>query len=178
MKPRFELSKVPQIAARYTYPRERSVEMLVPLVRQQCYMTRDQLATLCQWKSSRSAGNVVKNSRKFVTEITRFALSTADERARIDLLILLDGVGYPTASTILHWFHRESYPIVDFRALWSLHISQKPPYSFSFWCSYVSGWRAFLRRAQSLCAPTVVTPRLFDKALWQYSNEHQPSSRA
>jgi hypothetical protein len=178
MKPRFQLSQIPEIAARYAYPRERSVEVLVPVVRRQGYMTRHELTTLCHWKSPRSAGHVSKNSRRFVEEITRFALLTTDERARIESLTLLDAVDYPTASTILHWFHRDPYPIVDFRALWSLRLSERPPYSFPFWQSYVLRWRSILRQAQRRCAPVVVTPRLLDKALWSYSDEHQAQNAA
>ncbi len=177
MKPRFKLLEVPQIAGRYTDSFEPRVEALVPLVRRQGYLTRDQLATLCHWKSARSAGHAIKNSQDFVREITGFALSAGDERARVEPLTLLDGVGYPVASTILHWFHSEPYPIINFRALWSLRLSEKPPYSFAFWSSYVSGWRDVLREAQKRCAPMVVTPRLFDKALWRYSDEHQGKRR-
>jgi len=178
MKPRFQLSQIPEIAARYAYPREGSIEVLIPVVQRRGYMTRDELATLCAWKSPRSAGHVTKNPRRFVEEITHFALSTADERARIESLTLLDAVHYPTASTILHWFHRDPYPIVDFRALWSLRSYETPPYSFPFWQSYVSSWRSILRQAQRRCAPVVVTPRLLDKALWSYSDEHQAQSAA
>jgi hypothetical protein len=178
LKPRFPLSRIPDIAERYSYAFEAKVEALVPIVRRQGYLTRDQLTTLCRWKSPRSAGHAIKNSRKFVEEITRFAFSAADERARIESLTLLNAVEYPTASTILHWFHSDPYPIVDFRALWSLRLSETPPYSFAFWQSYVSGWRVLLRQGQESCAPTVVTPRLFDKALWSYSDEHQPPNEA
>jgi hypothetical protein len=174
MKPRFPLSQLPEIAAAYRYAQpEASVQALIPMVRRQRYLTRDQLTTLCRWKSPRSAKHVVQNSRTFVVEITRFAFATMDERSRIESLTLLDAVGYPTASTILHWFHRDPYPILDFRALWSLRLSQKAPYCFSFWKYYVSGWRACLRSAQRCCAPRTVTPRLFDKALWAYSAAHQ-----
>jgi hypothetical protein len=174
MTPRFQLSDIPAIAARYSYPDEPSVSALVPVVRGQGYLTRDQLFTLCRWKSQRSAGRVSRNSASFVEEVTRFALSAADERARIESLTLLDAVEYPTASCILHWFHGDAYPIIDFRAIWSLQLSQTPPYSFEFWQSYCEGWRELLSQAHRLSA--VVTPRLFDQALWQHSYEHQPTN--
>ena len=174
MTPRFQLSDIPAIAARYSYPDEPSVIALVPVVRRQGYLTRDQLFTLCNWKSHRSAGRVRHNSASFVEEVTRFALSATDERARIESLTLLDAVDYPTASCILHLFHSDPYPIIDFRAIWSLQLSQTPPYSFEFWQSYCKGWRELLSQARRLSAS--VTPRLFDKALWQYSFEHQPKN--
>lgn len=171
MTTRFHLSEVPAIAARYSSPDEPSVIAIVPAVRRQGHLTKDQLFTLCRWKSPRSAGRVRRNSAAFVEEITRFALSATDERARIEPLTLLDGVDYPTASCILHWFHTDPYPIVDFRAIWSLQLSQTPPYSFDFWQSYFTGWRELLAKARRVSAN--VTPRLFDQALWQYSNENQ-----
>ena len=174
----FPLSEVPQIAERYSYKLETSVLALVQGVRRQGYLTKDQLSTLCLWKSERSAGHVRKNAASFVEEVTRFALSATDERARIEPLTLLDGVEYPTASCILHWFHTEPYPIVDFRAIWSLQLSQPSSYSFDFWKSYYEGWRELRLQAQGCCAPVVVTPRMFDQALWQYSYEHQPTNGA
>lgn len=175
MRLRFKLSDVPAIAARYSYPHEGSVTALVPIVRSQGYLTSDQLSMLCKWKSQRSAGRVRGNSASFVQEVTRFALSATDERARIESLTLLDAVEYPTASCILHWFHSDSYPIIDFRAIWSLQLSQTAPYSFEFWQSYCEGWRELLSQTRRLSA--VVTPRLFDQALWQYSYEHQPPNK-
>ena len=174
----FPLSEVPELAKRYRYKTETSVSDLVPVVQRQGYLTIEQLSTLCLWKSERSAGHVRKNKASFVEEVTRFALSAKDERARIEPLTLLDGVEYPTASCILHWFHSDLYPIVDFRAIWSLQLSQPSSYSFDFWRSYYQGWRELLLQVQGCCAPTVVTPRMFDHALWQYSYEHQPTNGA
>ncbi len=36
------------------------------------------------------------------------------------VLRFLDGVEWPTASTILHFCGARPYPILDYRALWSL----------------------------------------------------------
>jgi hypothetical protein len=147
------------------------------MLKRQGSLTRAQLKTLCEWKSKRRAGDVMNNSPEFVEEITRFALSAQVERSRIESLTLLDGVAYPTASAILHWFHPNPYPILDIRALWSLRLKAKPPYAFDFWQKYVQGWRELLRRAQRECSPAKVTPRMLDKALWMYSKENQPLER-
>jgi hypothetical protein len=176
MTPRFQLSDIPAIGARYSYPLEQSIIALVPVVRQQGYLNGDQLFTLCRWKSPRSARRARSNSAGFVEEVTQFALSASDERARIESLTLLDAVEYPTASCILHWFHHEPYPIIDFRAIWSLQLSPPPSYSFEFWQSYFTGWRELLSHARGVSAD--VTPRLFDQALWQFSFENQPTNRA
>jgi|GEM_PF-4284513 len=60
------------------------------------------------------------NPEEFVREITTFCFSAAYEESKIGSLILLKGVQYPTASVILHFCVSDTYPILDFRAVWSL----------------------------------------------------------
>jgi hypothetical protein len=176
MTTRFPLANVLKIAGRHAYPLELSVEEIVPAVRRQGYLTKEQLFILCRWKSPRSAGRVQNNPAPFVEEITRFALSAHDERARIEALTLLDDVEYPTASCILHWFHQDPYPIMDTRALWSLGLEKTGVYDFTFWCDYFLKWRQLLTRARKACHNENLTARDLDKALWQYSCEEQPEN--
>jgi len=68
------------------------------------------------------SGHVEDNPEEYVKEITAFALGATTERSRIEVLTNLDGVRWPTASVILHFFHKEPYPIMDFRALWSVSL--------------------------------------------------------
>ncbi len=170
---RFPPQTIPEIAARYHYEREPELIALVPVVQRQGFLNREQLFTVCRWKSPRQAARAHDNSDLFVQEVTRFALAAHDERSRIEPLCMLDGVGWPTASTILHWFHQAPYPIVDFRALWSLQM-QAHTYDFPFWQGYIGHWRAILQEAQELLGHAITTPRMFDRALWQYSYENQP----
>ncbi len=121
---------------------------------------------IAKWKAPRSAGHVKKNTYKYVKEITSFAFKARDERSRIETLTILDGVSWPTASVILHLFHKEKYPILDFRALWSASISVPPQYRFSFWWPYVEFCRGIAKRNN-------VDMRILDRAMWQYSKENQ-----
>lgn len=108
------------------------------------FLTKDDLWNVARWKSPRSAGQVEKNSQFFVEEISGIALSAKDERTRIEVLTLLNGVQWPTASVILHFFHREDYPIIDFRALWTVSmgvpvVGAGLPLSFrisEWWCPW------------------------------------------
>jgi hypothetical protein len=88
------------------------------------------------------------------------------ERLQIEVLTLLDGVSWPTASVILHFFHSAPYPIVDFRALWSLKNKVPKRYGFNFWQKYTSYCRGLSKRAG-------VSMRTLDRALWQFSKENQ-----
>ena len=101
-----------------------------------------------------------------MAEITSFALAAQCERSRIESLTLLDGVGWPMASVILHVFHADPYPILDYRALWSVSLPVPAPYSFAFWQRYV----AFCR---DIATTAGVDMRALDRALWQYSKENQ-----
>jgi hypothetical protein len=72
----------------------------------------------------------------------------------------------PTASVLLH-LARQTYPIIDYRALWSLGIDPPPAYySFEFWWKYT-------RACRSLADEAGVSMRTLDRALWQYSKELQ-----
>ncbi|RJR21402.1 MAG: hypothetical protein C4582_07910 [Desulfobacteraceae bacterium] len=140
MKPvlRFPKSELRFFTDRYQYPvQETTVLGLRETVAKRGWLTKDDLRTVAQWKAPRSAGHIEGNSEEYVKEITAFALRAATERARIEILTNLDGVRWPTASVILHFFHKEPYPIMDFRALWSVSLEVPAQYSFAYWWSYV-----------------------------------------
>ena len=164
---RFPLNDIVMIADRYEYSvSETDLMHLIPEVLKRRYLTKDELQRVAYWKSPRSAGHAGKNDEVYVTEVTRFALSTKSERARIQSLTLLDGVSWPTASVLLHLFHGDPYPILDFRALWSLHLEVPAHYGFGFWWPYVE----FCREVATTAG---VNMRTLDRALWQYSKENQ-----
>jgi hypothetical protein len=110
-----------------------------------------------------------KNAPEEIEYATRIALSpeNKNERLRIGILNSLQGVDWAMASVLLHFGHNDPYPIIDFRALWSLGLYEGPSvYSFKFWWSYVEFCRALREKAGT-------TMRTLDRALWQYSKEHQ-----
>lgn len=80
--------------------------------------------------------------------------------------MLLDGVSWPVASVLLHFGSCDRYPILDFRALWSLRIKVPKQYDFGFWWAYTLYCR-------SLADEHNVSMRTLDRALWQYSKEKQ-----
>jgi hypothetical protein len=129
------------------------------------YLTRSDFLFLCRWKSPRSRPRVERNSESFIRAVTRTAFSTPDERLRMEVLTLLEGVNWPTASVILHFGHRDPYPILDWRALWSLGVGKPSSYRFDFWWDYVQVCRR-------LADENACTMRMLDRALWQYSKEH------
>lgn len=132
----------------------------------QGYLTLNQLHELAQWKSGRRAELVKKNDGGFVREITEFAFKATHEYAKCGALVLLAGVQYPTASVVLHFCVNDNYPILDFRAIWSLGLQQPSAYTAAYWAEYVDVCRALAREHD-------ITVRELDMALWQFSFEHQ-----
>ena len=156
-------------ASKYEYEGENNVIKLVEKVRSQSYLTKSDLQIVANWKSLRPARHLDKNEESLVQEVTRFALQTEYDKAAIESLTILYGVGASTASAILHFFHKRDYPILDFRALWSVSLiaDDKYNYSYALWSDYVKICREEAKK-------TGVCMRILDRALWQYSKSKQP----
>ena len=164
---RFPRPEIADWASRYSYPAEDSiVDAVGPAVRARGYLKRGEFLRLCRWKTPRSQPRCAENSASQVREATAIALATDDERAKMYVLRSLAGVEWPTASVILHFCDGRPYPILDYRALWSLGYQKPPAYTFDFWMAYT----AFTRE---LARSTGLSMRIVDKALWQYSKQHQ-----
>lgn len=168
---RLPLSQVKNYAARYPENHDDGLLARTALIQKNRSLKLDDLCAVCDWKSPRSAGHARKNKAADVAEISSFALQAIGEKSRIGSLLMLHGVSYPTASVILHFYHSENYPIIDFRAIWTLSLHQPKSYDFEYWWEFVSIWRSSLDDAKDLYPDLSV--REFDRALWQYSKENQ-----
>lgn len=153
-------------AARYDVRVDDGLAELGQRARKRGYLTGKDLRTLARWKTPRTAAQVARNAEAFVRDVTRVAFATECERPRVEVLLLLRGVAWPTASVILHFVYPDLYPILDYRALWSVGVSPAPPYGFAFWQRYLAFTRATARRLR-------VSMRDLDRALWQYSKEKE-----
>ena len=125
-------------AARYSVPADAEVEKVGPSARARGYLERDEFLELCRWKTPRSQPRCAANSEEFVREVTRTAFGTRNDELKIRVLLLLEGVSWPTASVILHFCDAERYPILDVRALWSVGLRTVPAYTYSLWRQYTS----------------------------------------
>ena len=169
MKPklRFRGNRIQEIESRYDYSiSEVELLKLRPKVQNRGYVSKEELQKIAYWKAPRSSGHVRSNSVEYVQEITALALKAGNERSRIEILTLLDGVSWPTASVILHFCHSDLYPIIDFRSLWSVSLEVPSQYGFELWWCYAD----FCRKIAQI---NNVDMRTLDRALWQYSKENQ-----
>jgi hypothetical protein len=167
--PRFELEDLRALAARYSYRDETAAIEAGRRARIAGFYTRKDVLAVCGWKSARTRPlwSHPANSERVVREVTRVALSTKIEQLKIAALLVLRGVSWPTASVLLHFGTNNRYPILDYRALWSLGNDKPPaPYTFEYWRAYTEACRRLAKQAG-------ITMRELDRALWQYSKEHQ-----
>lgn len=164
---RFPEREIPQWSSRYLYPYDEEIEgRIAPAVRERECLTRAEFLKLCRWKTPRSAPLCALNDECFVREVTSASLRSRNDKFKIEVLLLLRGVGWPTASVLLHWCDHGQFPILDYRALWSVGADVPPQYDFEFWSAYCS----YVRK---LAARTGLSMRVIDRALWQYSKENQ-----
>ena len=156
---------------RYRGTEGKSIEIKMKrLLRRRKHLTRNDLIDVGCWKSKRIKKWLKSdyNDNKTVKDITRFCLNpkTKSEKARIEALLILKGVSWPVASAILHFTFPRKYPILDFRALWSLGWTKPPYYDFAFWQRYSQRITLISKRLK-------LSIRTVDKALWEYSKENQ-----
>jgi hypothetical protein len=139
---------------------------IVPRAKQQGYLSKVDFVTLCEWNSTRPRARYRSNAEDFVREVTRVSFATPNERLRVQVLTLLNGVSLATASVLLHFCAPDSYPILDRNSLWSLQETAPPKFDFDFWWAYVQATRKLAKQAR-------VSMRVLDRALWQYAAENQ-----
>lgn len=163
---RLDHKKIGKTAERYAYGDDNEVIAIGEVARDRGHLTLEELVTIGEWKSPRIRPHILKNDAESVEEITRFALSARSERARVEGLTILTGVGWPMASVILHFCHKDRYPILDFRAVWSVGAEEPSSWNLRFWLDYT----AYCRR---LAEEAGVSMRTLDQALWQWSKEKQ-----
>lgn len=161
---RFPLEKLAHWAARFgDVAADLPVERIGAAARARGHLTKPEFLALCYWKTPRTQAKVKQNTPDQIQVATSLALSTDDERAKIGVLRLLQGVSWPTASVILHFCAAHPYPILDVNALWSVGIA-KPVYSYELWDAYT----AF---ARELSGKSGLSMRDVDRALWAYCAE-------
>lgn len=166
-KLKFPENTIAYWTARYSYAAEATFENdIAPRARKRGYLKRAEFIELCRWKTPRTQPLVRENSADAVEAITRAALESRHEHVKINALRALRGVSWPTASVVLHFCDKRPYPILDFRALWSLGYMKPPTYTFEFWLAYTKFTRELARHSGH-------SMRIVDRALWQYSSERQ-----
>jgi hypothetical protein len=138
------------------------------------YLDKPHFVDIARWKSQRPLPHYESNDDDLVQEVTAVAFAARRDDLKLRLLMLLDGVGVPVASTILHFAFPDEYPIMDVRAvttLTQLGLWTRPvQFSVADWQVYTDLMRDHAKRLD-------VTLRELDKALWK-SDEARTRGRS
>lgn len=128
-------------------------------------LTKPVLIKIAEWKAARTKGYICTNDPKYVEEVIRESLKTDNERLRLEILTLLNGVGTRMASAILHFCFPERYAVMDWRAWESLtklgKITGKIEDTYESYNKYNDV-------CQGIAKQFHVSLRTLDKALWQW----------
>lgn len=173
---KFQRKRITELAEKYGIDREEVYieEELAPRTRLRGYLDKEDFLRLCLWKSQRPKKHCSFNGVAYIKEVTGIALSTKSEKSeqlRIEILALLNGVSWPMASVILHFGYDNLYPILDFRALWSISAED------SNWNSkktFFLFWESYTKYCRVLASELKISMRVLDRALWQFSKDNQP----
>ncbi len=128
-------------------------------------LTKGILLYIAEWKAARVKGHVNKNDEQYVKEVTQVSLSTKNEKLKIEILTLLNGVQIRMASAILFFCFPEQYTVMDYRAWDSLKALDKinGEIDDTFEC-----WQKYNEICREIAKQNGVSLRKLDKALWQY----------
>ena len=126
---------------------------------------------VAEWRAQRIKGYIGKNKDKDVIDITQVALTTHNERLRLEALRILNGVNVRMASSILWFCFPDKYSVMDRYAWKTLQIHRliDGEMKDTFEC---------YRYYNKVCGDIVeslkhfgITRRKLDKALWQFGCE-------
>ncbi len=163
----FHPSWIAYLARLYDWPGPPSEEEIIAAgerARAAGYYVYEAFRDLYRWKTlDRRRGLLLRHTPAEVEEATRIALDPRTiEPMRMAALTALEGVGYPVASCVLHFAHRDPYPILDRRARESLG-DPRPMTQFR-----ESYWQAYVRFCRALATQNGVSMRELDRALWTW----------
>lgn len=173
MELRFDESKIQYWACKYVNNlseeealQEEELLALEPKIKAHGYLLKCELVKVVEWKLqnqphrlSKNLMYIDKNCDNHIRDITAEAFSTTDiDDSNIVLWKNLSGVGSAIGSAILHLYHKDPYPIWDWRALES--VGERKGRGV---------WRRYVKYCRDLAARNSVDMRTLDRALWKYS---------
>ena len=172
-------SKIEKWAGKYPVDEDTCIENLVSGVRERGCLTYPELVLLADWKlpdrwkrgeDEGKLGLVKLNSLTDVESFTRYAFFSTNHKESLGCLRRLSGVGRAVASAILHWFHKDPYPVWDVYARWSVSLNE-------YWDEYRNNderWKAYVEFCRDKADLYEVDMRTFDRALFKYGEAKMP----
>lgn len=170
-----------QLEERFSFPLPDPLPTLMQTYRIQGYLTRAQANEIVRWKTGKRDGERFNKENKDdeVKQLTKVAAYLADNCKEFPEvaacpLILMNRVDYPVASAFLTAWNPDEFGIIDVRCWSALHKltgckkfdrGKRTLFKTGEFHTYIR----ILRRWRDL---EDVSPRLVDKALWQFDKEN------
>ena len=151
-------------------------------VRARGAFTRREFERMCRWKSPRAQHLWRANSASRIAAVSRAVLAAGGERARMEWLTSLRGVGVPMASAILTLVDPRRYGVLDIRAWQFLFATRAVTanrrgqgFTIGQWEEYLGALRAYARRLG--VTARVVEYTLFEcHRRWQRGTLYAPAA--
>jgi hypothetical protein len=137
----FPASVIEALAGRFGYADDAGLLAAGAAARTRGHYTGAEFIAVCAWKTARSRPKVASNTEAAVIEATGRALAAADEKTRMSVLIELEGVGVPTASTLLYFAFPDDYRSSTCGRSSRSGSNRARKYPVSFWLQYLDTCR-------------------------------------
>lgn len=143
-------------------------------IKQQGFLSREQLLEVLRWKSPRPLRFYEQNTESEIKEITGAAFATDNESLKIHTLTALAGVNYPSASAILMFYDRTKYPVLDIRVWQQLYKAKLVDGNARGQNFTLKQWNVYLTVIRKLAKDLGLTPRQVEKRLFDHDKNTRP----
>lgn len=133
------------------------------------YLTKKELHGVARWKSKRTSYLTLENTASSIKSCTEKAFKFTNDWEKLKTLTQLRGIGYLTASVILHLYDKQEYPILDKHTIWASGWDYKLRISSGFWNAYIYFSRTPTQYRN-------ISIRTLDRALCYYSKVNYPGN--
>lgn len=142
-------------------------------LKQQDFLTKEQLLKILRWKSPRPLRHYEANSEKAVKEITSLAFTTQNDSLKIHILTALNGVNYPAASAILMFYDRTKYPVLDIRVWRQLYEAKLVDTNSRGQNFTLNQCEKYFQVIRQLANDLNITARQVEKRLFDFDKKNQ-----
>jgi len=147
------------------------------------HLLRQEFVSIGIWKTERQTKRYKNNSEEDVESITKKAMAASD-RDKVSILLDLEGVGVPVASSVLTMTNPKEYCIIDYRTqralLWLKKVAGNCCIAFVSYGEYsdfldscdaygtVRAYYDFRDDVKKIGMKKQMTPRQVEMALWKF----------
>lgn len=128
------------------------------------FLTKTELLRIAEWKLYRlwfpkHKREIETNSNTLIEETTKRAIEKTEDKAKVEILAALNGVGIPMASAILTVLNPQYYGIIDINVWYALHSKKKNLFTSE-------DFRQYMEKVREIAKKQNITTRDVDIGLF------------